>query len=43
MPTKEQKRKGSSKFRKLIHNTFCYLDKVYKILRVIDLIVKLFH
>jgi len=43
MPDKQQKRKNSSKFHKLIHKLFILLDKVYKILRVIDLIVKLFH
>ena len=43
MPNKQQKKKSSSKFHKLIHNLFFFLDKVYKFLRVIDLIMKLFH
>jgi len=43
MPDEQQKRKNSSKFHKLIHILFFFLDKVYKTLRVIDLIVKLFH
>ena len=43
MPTEKQKRNNSSKFRKLIHKLFFFLDKVYKILRVIDLIIKIFY
>lgn len=43
MARSEQKRKNSSKFHKLIHKTFLFLDKVYKFLRVIYLILKLFH
>ena len=39
----KQKRKHSSKFHKFIHNSFFLLDKIYKILRVIDLITKIFY
>jgi len=43
MTTQEQKRKSSSKFHKLLHSVFFFLDKIYKVLRVIDLVVKMFH
>jgi len=43
MAYSKQKRKNSSKYSKLIHIIFFFIDKVYKILRVLDLIIKIFY
>jgi len=43
MTREKYKRKSSSKSSKFLHKLFFFLDKIYKVLRVIDLIMKIFQ